>query len=165
MAQVVNTIQINGPLEPVFDLVTTTRFWTQWHPATVGVGGVTERPLALGDKIRERANIGGRTYEGNWTAIEHVRPARVALLMESGRIKITYSFQAVGQATEFKRELEFHPEDFSASAADPDTLQKLMHVQSEQALRKLKALVETILQKEAALEIGLTNVESPISNL
>ncbi|MBI1880913.1 MAG: SRPBCC family protein [Chloroflexi bacterium] len=153
MAQVVNTTQINGPLEAVFDLVTTTRFWPQWHPTTTGVGGVTERPVALDDKIRERANIGGRIYEGNWTVVEHARPRRVALLMESGRIKITYSFQAEGQVTEFKRQLEFHPEDFSVSASDPVALEKLMYAQSEQALQKLKQLVETILQREMRLEI------------
>ncbi|MCL4302993.1 MAG: SRPBCC family protein [Anaerolineae bacterium] len=154
MAQVTNTVQINGPLEPVFDLVTTTRFWPQWHPATTGVGGVTERPVLLGDKIRERAVIGRQTYEGNWTVVEHVRPAQVALLMESGRIKITYSFQAMGPATEFKRELEFYPEDFSASVSDPSLLEKLMHQQSEQALQKLKSLIEGVLQQEAQLEIG-----------
>jgi hypothetical protein len=153
MAQVVNTTQINGPLEAVFDLVTTTRFWPQWHPATTGVGGVTERPMLLGDKIRERANIGGHIFEGNWTVVEHHRPERVVLLMESGRIKISYSFQTVGQATEFRRELAFHPEDFSASVADPAALEKLMYAQSEQALQKLKQLVETILQKEARLEV------------
>lgn len=154
MAQVVNTVQINGPLGPVFDLVTTTRFWPQWHPATTGVGGVTERPLTLGDKIRERANIGGRTYEGNWTVIEHARPEQATLLMESGRIKITYSFQTLGQATEFKRELEFYPEDFSHIVTDPEMLAKFMHGQSEQGLQKLKQMVEAILQEEARLEIG-----------
>lgn len=150
MALVVNTIEINGPLESVFDLVTTTRFWPQWHPATTGVGGVTERPMLLGDKIRERAVIGGRTYEGNWTVIEHSRPARVALLMESGRIRISYSFEAVEAVTKFKRTLEFYPEDFGA---DPASIEKLMYVQSEQALQKLKALVEAILQQETRLEI------------
>lgn len=151
MAQVVNTVQINGSLEAIFDLVTTTRFWPQWHPATSGVGGVTERPMQLGDKVRERAIIGGKTYEGNWTVVDHTRPARVVLLMESGRIKISYSFQANGSATEFKRELEFYPEDFGA--ADPIALGKFMHAQSEQALAKLKTLVEEILQQEARLEI------------
>ena len=154
MAQVINSIQIDGPLEAVFDLVTTTRFWPQWHPATTGVGGVIERPVALGDKIRERALIGERTYEGNWTVVEYSRPERVALLMESGRIKITYSFQRVGQATEFKRELEFQPEDFNAGMADPGMIEKLMYQQSEQALQKLKQLIEAILQKETRLEIG-----------
>lgn len=151
MIQVTNRIQIQGPLEAVFDLVTTTRFWPQWHPATVGVGGVTERPMQLGDKVRERAVIGGKIYEGNWTVVEHSRPTLVALLMEGGRIKISYAFEAVESATEFTRTLEFHPEDFGG---DPASIEKLMHAQSEQALAKLKALIEGILQQEARLEIG-----------
>ncbi len=154
MTQVINTIQISGPLEAVFDLVTTTRFWPQWHPATVGVGGVSEKPFGLGDLIRERAQIGPQTYEGTWTVIEYTRPTRVVLQGESRRIQITYSFQVVNGATEFKRELGFYSEDFSDSLADPSALEKLMYHQSEQALQKLKGLVETILQKEAKLEIG-----------
>ena len=39
MAAVVNTIKIGGPAEAVFDLVTTARFWPEWHPATRAVGG------------------------------------------------------------------------------------------------------------------------------
>jgi len=61
---ITNTIQIHGALAPVFDLITTTRFWPQWHPATIGVGGVTERPFQQGDIVRERAQIGAHTYEG-----------------------------------------------------------------------------------------------------
>ena len=41
MATITNAIQIQGALAPIFDLITTTRFWPQWHPATIGVGGVT----------------------------------------------------------------------------------------------------------------------------
>lgn len=151
MALVVNTIEIDGSLEAVFDLATTTRFWPQWHPATVGVGGVTERPMQLGDKVRERAVIGGKTLEGNWTVVEHSRPVRVVLLMEGGRINISYAFETVKAATEFKRTMEFYPEDFGGSAG---LVEKLMYSQSEQALVKLKALIEAILQQEARLEIG-----------
>ena len=38
MAAVVNNIKIGGPAEAVFDLVTTARFWAEWHPATRPVG-------------------------------------------------------------------------------------------------------------------------------
>jgi hypothetical protein len=72
----------------------------------------------------------------------------------SGRIQITYSFRAGDTATELRRELEFHAEDFSGGLGDPSLVQTLMHDQSELALQKLKALVEAILQKEAQLEIG-----------
>ena len=63
MAQVTNTIVIDGPIDRVFDEVTTTRTWPQWHPATVEVGGVIDRPIQLGDKIYEKARIGGLIFE------------------------------------------------------------------------------------------------------
>src|SRR5215510_8472373 len=135
MARVVNTVRIDGPIEQVFDLVTTTKYWPEWHPATVGVGGVTERPVALGDVVRERALIGGRMYEGDWTVAEHVRPARVVLQAGSGRIQISYAFRADGAGTEFERTLEYHPEDFAQAGADPAAVEAVMFGQSEQGLQ------------------------------
>jgi hypothetical protein len=148
MDSVTNTIRILGQPAAVFDLVTTTRFWPQWHPATTGVGGVTERPFLLGDRIRERAQIGARTYEGTWQVIEYDRPQRVVLRGESGRIQIAYTFAAEADAVQFSRQLTYHPEDFAASVPDLSKLGALMHAQSEQALQKLKTLVEQILQAE-----------------
>jgi hypothetical protein len=149
MEQITNAIQINGRLEAVFDLVTTTRYWPQWHPATVGVDGVTERPFTLNDQIVERAEIGPRLYEGKWTVVEWERPNRAILQGESGRIFITYTFRAVSETNiEFHRQLEYHPEDFAASIADPAKLAQLMHTQSERALHKLKQLIEQMLNDE-----------------
>ena len=45
LRSVVNTVAIAGAPAAVCDLITTARFWPQWHPATTAVGGVTERPL------------------------------------------------------------------------------------------------------------------------
>lgn len=153
MSTVINTVQISGPLAPVFDLVTTTRFWTQWHPATTGVGGTVERPFQLGDRIRERAHIGARVYEGTWTVVEYDRPHRALLRGSSNRIEIGYSFQFDGAVTTLSRQLDYHPEDFAASVADPGQIDKLMYTQSDLALQKLKALVEKILADEAPVTI------------
>jgi hypothetical protein len=145
MARVVNTVAIDGPADRVFDLVTTTKYWPQWHPATTGVGGVIDRPLALGDIVREQAQIGGHQYEGDWTVVEHTRPAHLVLSAGSGRIQIRYSFQPVGDATEFKRELIFNPEDFARGMVEPAAVETLMYRQSEEGLRKLKQMVEALL--------------------
>ena len=150
---VTNTVQISGPLTPVFDLVTTTRFWPQWHPATTGVGGVIERPFQLGDRIRERAQIGARTYEGTWTVVAYDRPHSATLRGSSNRITITYTLQAAGPITQLSRQLEYHPEDFAASVTDPSQIDQLMHRQSDHALQKLKALIEEILAIEEQLAI------------
>lgn len=153
MKTITNRINITGNGAAIFDLVTTTRFWTAWHPATTGVGCVTQRPFQLGDKIRERAQIGARVHEGTWTVIAHERPVRTVLRMESGRIHITYTFQPNDTGVTFARTLDYYPDDFAASVPDPALLEKLMFTQSEQALQKLKGLVERILAEETTIVI------------
>jgi uncharacterized protein YndB with AHSA1/START domain len=79
MTSVITTVKIAGAPEPVFDLVTTARFWPQWHPATMAVGGVTERPYRFGDRIYERGRIGNQDFETSWKVVEYIRPSRVVL--------------------------------------------------------------------------------------
>jgi uncharacterized protein YndB with AHSA1/START domain len=145
MTRIINQIIIDRPIEAVFDLVTTARFWPQWHPATTGVSGATEQPMALGDVIREEAQIGGHSYAGNWTVVEHVRPMHVVLRGGSGQIEITYTFRDQQGQTELVRQLEYQPENFGRSAPDANALQVLMDRQSAEALHKLKILVEGLL--------------------
>ena len=157
MNTVTTTISIQGEINAVFDLLTTTRLWTQWHPTTTGVGGVTERPFQLGDIVRERAQIGSRIHEGNWTVSEHTRPHHARLHMpaaHNARLIITYTLVEEGIMTILIRSLDYFPEDFAASVPDPNLLHKLVVNQSEQALARLKALVEAILQTETNLTIA-----------
>lgn len=149
MASVVNTVTIAGAVEAVFDLVTTARFWPEWHPASQAVGGVTHRPFQLGDVIHERGHVAGIGFHVTWKVVEHVRPVRVVLRSETPPARITYAFQARGAVTEFRRVLEYDVAVFRATAPDPGELDRLMYVQSEQALAQLKELVERILREEA----------------
>jgi uncharacterized protein YndB with AHSA1/START domain len=148
LASVVNTAAIEGPPEPVFDLVTTARFWPQWHPATTSVIGVTERPYLLGDRIVERGRIGQGNFEVTWKVAEHVRPRRVVLQSELSPVQIIYSFNSQGNVTEYSRELKYNVEDLTSISPDPNEVNRLMQLQSEQAVKQLKALVEKILRAE-----------------
>ncbi len=102
-APVVNTITIAGAPEAVFDLVTTARFWPQWHPATKAVGGVIERPYRQGDQIYERGQIGNRDFQVIWKVVEWVRPSDVVLRTEKPPAQITYTFQPGEGVTVFTR--------------------------------------------------------------
>jgi hypothetical protein len=147
MEHVTSTITIIGPLEPIFDLITTTKHWPAWHPATIGVGGITERPFALNDQIREQARIGERVYEGTWTVIEHSRPRCATLRGSSGRIEIRYVFDPVdADQVRFSRTLSFYPEDFTAGSSSTQAVIALMEAQSDQALIQLRALIEQKLE-------------------
>jgi len=147
MTDITTTIAIRGAPAAIFDLVTTTRLWPQWHPATTGVGGVTERPFQLGDRIREQAQIGSRIHEGTWTVTEHNRPQRAQLRMGE-RLAITYTFAPEDDGVRLTRHLAYYPEDFAASVPEPARLAALMTAQSEQALQKLKSIIEQIFERE-----------------
>jgi hypothetical protein len=145
---IVNKISIDGPVGPVFDLVTSARFWPQWHPATEAVGGVTQRPFQLGEFVEERGQIGPARFDITWKVVEHARPARAVLESTNPSARIVYAFRGGALATELQRKLEYEPAAFAASFPDPDELERYMHNHSEQALKQLKELIETILREE-----------------
>lgn len=149
MTSAVNTVAIAGPVDAVFALVTTARFWPQWHPATQAVGGVTERPYGFEDRIYERGRIGQLEFQTSWRVAEYVRGSRVVLQSEKSSTRITYSFQARDGATVFTRHLQYKPDNFTAAAANSKAAEQLMQSQSEQAVNQLKELVEKILRQEA----------------
>ncbi len=153
VASIVSTVSIVGPAVAVFDLVTTARFWPEWHPASRAVGGVIQRPYQMGDLIHERGEVNGIAFQIRWRVVEHVRPVRVVLQAETLPFRILYAFHTRNGTTEFRRELEYDTAAFTA-AADPEAMVRLLHAQSEEALRRLKELVERILRAESDVAIG-----------
>jgi uncharacterized protein YndB with AHSA1/START domain len=141
---VTNTVVINGAPGPVFDLITTARFWPQWHPATIAVGGVLERPYGAGDLVHERGRVGDTQFETTWKVVEHSRGSKVVLESQTAPARITYTFKRGKRSTRFTRTLEYAPVTF----ASVKELERIMRDQSEQALNQLKALVEQILNEE-----------------
>ncbi len=148
MSCVINTVTIAGEVEPVFDLVTTARFWPQWHPATEAVGGVTQRPYRLADSIWERGKIAGLQFHITWKVIEYARPQRVFLECQTPPARIGYLFRGRSGITEFQREVIYEPAVFTGVFADSAELDRFMYSQSQTALERLKKLVEEILRQE-----------------
>ena len=111
MALIVNIITITGPAEAVFDLVTTARYWPRWHPATLAVGGVTQRPFGLGDRIHERVRFGDVVTQGTWEVVEHDRPRRSVLRIDRPFVQIAYTFYSPS-AEVFARSVKADFSDF-----------------------------------------------------
>jgi hypothetical protein len=147
MGSVINTINITGPVGPVFDLVTSARFWPQWHPASRAVGGVIQRPYQLGDVIQEHVQLAGKDFQVAWKVVEHLRPTRIVLQAETSSSRITYTFEARGAEVAFCRELAYDEVEFRQALPEID-LGRQMHAQSEEGLRRLKGLVEATLRAE-----------------
>lgn len=148
MTTIASIATISGPAEAVFDLVTSARFWPEWHPATLSVSGVTHQPYELGDVVQERVRFAGLELDVTWRVAEHVRPSRVVLQALTSPTRITYSFEARGDAIEFRRELEYDEKLLKLLLRDTDDPDALMQAQSDEGVRRLKELVEQRLRDE-----------------
>ena len=148
MAIVVTVTSINGPAGPVFDLVTSARYWPEWHPATLSVSGVIHQPYQLGDIVHERVRFAGFELDVTWRVAEHVRPASVVLQALTSPARITYSFESRGDAIEFRRELEYDEALLAQALPGADNVRSLMQSQSDEGVRRLKELVEQRLREE-----------------
>jgi uncharacterized protein YndB with AHSA1/START domain len=144
MTTVTNAVAINGPSRAVFDLITTARFWPQWHPATKAVGGAVERPYGAGDLIHERGQVGNTEFTTTWKVVEQVPQSRVVLESQTAPARITYTFKPGEGVNTFTRTLEYETRNFAAV----ENAEQIMREQSETAVRQLKALVERILSEE-----------------
>ena len=143
MSQVTNSIFIRGDVNAIFDFVTTAKYWTQWHPATVGVSGQIENPMRLGDVIRERAKIGAVIGENDWTVTEWERNKRVVLSMPNtrlGDLQITYSFVEKNDGVEFTRELRYDASALSEEMTKVITTQ--MDSDSRMATERIQEMFE-----------------------
>jgi len=136
MPRVSHHFVVDRPIDAVFDVVTTARFWTDWHPATRGVEGDVDHPARLGDQIIEHVTIAGVEGTGTWTVVDYDRPHHLALETELavGRLRISYQLAAVSGGTRFQRDLDF-PELRPQVAA-------VMEAQSEAGVANLAGLVE-----------------------
>jgi uncharacterized protein YndB with AHSA1/START domain len=110
MPRVSHHFTTDRPIDAVFDVVTTARHWTQWHPATRAVEGNIDHPARLGDQFTEHVTIAGVEGSGTWTVVEYDRPHHLALEADLaiGHLRISYELTTVdGGGTRFQRDLEF----------------------------------------------------------
>ena len=137
MPRVSHHFVADRPIDAVFDVVTTARFWPEWHPATRGVEGDIDHPARLGDQIIEHVTIAGIQGSGTWTVVEHDRPHHLALETDLafGHLRISYELTTVdGGRTRFQRDLDFPELGPQVSAA--------METQSAEGIGCLARLVQ-----------------------
>ena len=144
MPRVSHHFVVGRPIEAVFDVVTTARLWTEWHPATRGVDGDADHPSRLGDKIIEHVTISGIEGTGTWTVTEYDRPHHLALetSLAVGDLRISYQLTTVDGGTRFQRDLDFPELGPQVNAA--------MEAQSEEGITNLGRLVQRMVPPPGA---------------
>ena len=137
-------IEIGRPAREVFDYATTPALWHTWHPATVEVRGVPDRPLTTGETMLETIAVAGRRDEALWTVRDCEAPRRweIATDAASGAADIVYAVSATDAGCRFHRTLRFRSKRWPWRALDSTLTRWILERQSSRALRNLKQLLE-----------------------
>jgi hypothetical protein len=147
LTRIYTTTHIRQPIERVFDYVTTPGNWPAWHPSSLGVMGATDHSLEPGEQVTETFYVAWRRGQVVWTVRERAAPCRWLI---EGQIvgsrnegTITYLLKPQDNGTFLEREFTYAwPNPFLA-LLDRLILRRRVEVESAEALRRLKQVLET----------------------
>jgi uncharacterized protein YndB with AHSA1/START domain len=145
MTRIHKEIQINAPIEEVFDYVTTPGNWPEWHPSSLSVSGATDHSLESDERVTEEFRVAGRRGRVVWTVQERDAPHRWVI---HGRVKgggggrITYTLTPHEGGTIFEREFVYTMSNPLLALLDRLVLRRRVEAESAEALRQLKDVLE-----------------------
>lgn len=142
--EVINSITIEQKISEVFIYLSTAGNWPKWHPATVSVAGVIDRPAIVGDSIQEVIRTPVGNVDVNWTVEVFNAPNSWVIKGQSiiGTFIITYSFsQSINESTLFQRHVIFQTNS-ELNEAQSKEVHDLLYAQSKIALENVKSLIE-----------------------
>jgi uncharacterized protein YndB with AHSA1/START domain len=145
MTRITLSVEIDRPAGQVFDFVTTPGSWPRWHPSSIGVTGVTDHPLRVGEQVTEEFSVAGRRGRATWTVKARDAARRWVIEArpeEGGSAVITYTLTAQGKGTRFQRELAYTMPGPLWALLDLLVIRRRIRAESAQALRRLKTLLE-----------------------
>lgn len=102
---------VAAPPVVVYDYVTRPARWKEWHPASLGTGGLPPDPLEAGAAFEEDVRSAGQLRHLRWTVKEckpALRWAADAVMDDGSRVSLLYELEPRGQGTRFTRTLEYH---------------------------------------------------------
>ena len=137
-------IYIERTAAEVFDYVTTPALWHTWHPATVSVRDAPDRPLVVGETMRELIAVAGRRNEAVWTVLVCDAPRRweIGTDAPAGTAHIVYRIAATSVGCRFQRTLDYRSKGWPWRALDSSLTRWILERQSARALANLKAVLE-----------------------
>ncbi len=145
MTYIYTTIQIQTPIERVFDYVTTPGNWPRWHPSSLGVSGATDHSLEPGEQVTEEFRVAGRRGSVVWTVREREAPRRWVIegqVQGGGDGTITYTLAPHDGGTTFEREFVYDMANPLLALLDRLLLRRRVEAESAEALRRLKDVLE-----------------------
>lgn len=137
---------IGKPNAAVFNYATTPANWPKWHPSSLHVSGATGHSLAVGEQVVEEFLVAGRHGEVTWTVVKRDASRQWVIEGDIERRKvamITYTLTTIAQGTLFERELIYRATPLWFSILNRLILRPRVEVESAEALRRLKLVLES----------------------
>jgi uncharacterized protein YndB with AHSA1/START domain len=145
MTRIHTAILITAPVERVFDYATTPANWPKWHPASKAVRGAVDHSLEPGERLVEEIATTGYRGSATWIVRERTAPRRWVIEGEGdggGQAWLTYTLTPESGGTHFERELVYRMSNAWLALLDLLFIRRRMASDSEQALKRLKAVLE-----------------------
>ena len=141
----VNEVLIAADPVRVHAYATNASRWHEWHPATRSVDALPDRPLQLGEVVREHIRAGGRRFSASWTVVAADAPHHWAIVTDTpeGAARLTYRLSPArlsdgSPGTRFERTLECRSKGRLRRLLDPILIPLVLGLQSRRALAQLR---------------------------
>lgn len=145
--RIYTVVTIERPIDMVFEYVTTPANWPKWHPASLAVRGATDHPLEVGEQVTEDFQLAGRRGTVVWTVVDRDASRNWAI---EGKVegtdsggRITYTLSPTTEGTTFRRAFVYNASSLMFYLANKLKLHKLNATDSEEALHRLKRVLES----------------------
>jgi hypothetical protein len=146
VSRIVSTITIARNPDEVFGYVTVPGRWPEWHPSSLAVSGCPpERSLEVGERCTEEFLVAGRHGSCEWAVVERIPGVRwtIATATQGGSATIAYDLAPAEGGTSFRRTLDYRMPNALLALLDRLVLRRRIEAESKEALRRLKARLES----------------------
>ena len=141
-----SVISINRAMDDVFTYVTTPGHWPDWHPSSLAVSGATGHSLAVGEEVTEEFLVAGRRGLVTWRVTQRDAPRAWTIVADLGRAgsgTVAYIVTPEGAGVRFERVFTYEVKGLLFAIADRLAYHRRVVAESAEALRRLKARLES----------------------
>ncbi len=144
MAVIARSIEINAPLEKVFDFVSSPDNWTRYVTSLIAVDNVSDMPIRPGTTFDWTYRMLGTDFRGQGKVLEYEENKKFTMRMEGAfPITETYLFDGDQQKTTLTVQIEYElPGKLLGVLADKVVVEKLNVREADTVLDKVKTLCE-----------------------
>ena len=142
MIQVDVSIDIDAPVEKVFEYSTNNDNDPAWMEEVVKVQKTSDGPIGVGSTFINYVEFLGRNIEDSHEIVEYEPNKRMTIVQKTGPVpfKATYLYRSLESGTRFSMKIEAEPGGFFKLATP--LVRRQLKTQFETNLKNLKAILE-----------------------